>query len=160
MRFLIFLSLLLLLLSCRSHKELLVESVDDVRVERLIQNDRDSVSLIFDLLRSSSDILLSGLTIDFFPPDSLHPDIRAVPKSIHIDSARVNELSERATAAAANVSDKGTENLKSDSSSSKKENQRSDVRAFSPSGWTIFLLTVAAILIAGVFVYLKFFRNH
>lgn len=33
---------------------------------------------------------ISGLTIEFFPPDSAHPDARAAPKSITIKSAAAN----------------------------------------------------------------------
>ena len=86
MRLVIFLSILLLFASCRSHKEVQREVLDTSRVEGQVQASSDSAATVLDLLRSASDIDLSGITVNFFPPDSLHPYIRAVPKLslIHI----------------------------------------------------------------------------
>ncbi len=159
MRLVIFLSILLLFASCRSHKEVQREVVDTSHVEGQIQASSDSAATVLDLLRSVSDIDLSGITVNFFPPDSLHPHIRAVPKSIHIDKAHVKESSDAATLKSTEVIDKETVNLRADTATESKQESTSDVNALSPPGYLLVISILIAIVLVSTFVYFKFFHK-
>ena len=127
--------------------------------EGQIQASSDSAATVLDLLRSVSDIDLSGITVNFFPPDSLHPHIRAVPKSIHIDKAHVKESSDAATLKSTEVIDKETVNLRADTATESKQESTSDVNALSPPGYLLVISILIAIVLVSTFVYFKFFHK-
>lgn len=159
MRLVIFLSILLLFASCRSHKEVQREVVDISHIEGQVHASRDSAATVLDLLRSASDINLSGITVNFFPPDSLLPDIRAVPKSIHIDKANVKETSDAATLKSTEVNDDESVNLRVDTSTESKQESTSDVNALSPPGYVLVFSILISIVLVSTFVYFKFFHK-
>lgn len=133
--------------------------VDTSHIEGQIQASRDSAATVLDILRSASDINLSGITVNFFPPDSLHPDIRAVPKSIHIDKANVKETSDAATLKSAEVNDDENVNLRVDASTESKQESTSDVNALSPPGYVLVFSILISIVLVSTFVYFKFFHK-
>lgn len=133
--------------------------VDTSHIEGQIQASRASAATVLDILRSASDINLSGITVNFFPPDSLHPDIRAVPKSIHIDKANVKETSDAATLKSAEVNDDETVNLRADASTESKQESTSDVNALSPPGYVLVFSILISIVLVSTFVYFKFFHK-
>lgn len=159
MRLIIFFLILLLLASCRSHKEVQREVVEISRIEGQILASRDSAASVLDLLRSAADIDLSGITVDFFPPDTLHPDARAAPRSIHIDKAHVKEASDAVTLKSTEVVADETVNLHSDTSTELKQESKSDVNALSPPGYVLVFSILIAILLVSTFVYFKFFHK-
>lgn len=142
MRFIvIFFLSALIFCSCRSHKQVQCEVSETSRTLAQFQYERDSTSRIIELLRSASSVELSGIHIEFFlpQPDSMHPDIRAVPKSISIDKANISESADIAKLASADVVETETENLQSDASLGKREKIAATNNSLSWRIWLIFI---------------------
>ena len=89
--------------SCRSHKAVQYEMAEVVCIDGQINTSIDSAARVLDFLRAASELELSGIAVEFFEPDSLHPEIRAVPKSVRIDKANVKEYSEAVTLSSSDV---------------------------------------------------------
>ena len=155
MRPLILLFILILFASCRSQKALHHMASDSTHLEINSQSVRFSASQILSFLTSSSDVDLSGITIEFFPPDSLHPPIRAMPKSLTIDKAHINETSHSEEHATSADSVKETENLLAYNSSESELQSSSDVKAFSPMTWIPPLSIVIVVTIIIILFRLK-----
>lgn len=149
--------------SCRSHKEVQSEavSVAAVKVDKSVNHE--SLSQILSLLRSDTDIDISGITIDFFPPvlnqDSMHPDIRAVPKSIHIDNANISNKTNAVKLEEDKVNRNETVNLHADTSSKTTHEAKLENNALSPPDWLLALSIVISIALISVFLYFKFFHK-
>ena len=82
MRLIVILLFLSALFSCRSSRQSVTDYADTTAViidEAVVTYSTDE---ILSLISSSCELDLSGITIEFFPPDSVHPDSRAAPKSI------------------------------------------------------------------------------
>lgn len=149
--------------SCRSHKEVQSEAVCVAAVEVDKSENRDSLSKILSLLRSDTDIDISGITIDFFPPflnqDSMHPDIRAVPKSIHIDKANISNKTNAVKLEEDKVNSNETVNLHADTSSKTTHEAKSENNALSPHDWLLALSIVISIALISVLIYFKFLHK-
>ena len=84
----------LLLLSCRSQLVTQEDTSYTSNIDSTSQLSTLSMDRILSLFSSVTDLNLSGVTVDFYPPDSAHPDARASPKSISIDKADINNTSQ------------------------------------------------------------------
>lgn len=153
MRPVIFLTLLLLAVSCRSHKEVQTEVSAVSSVEAQVSASTDSIAVILDLFHSDFDIDLSGLTISLVPRDSLLPDTPAAPV-IHIDRARLSGSSDAASMKSTDVSGSEAAAISEDSSAGSSQKSVSSIERPSSSGWIAGLIIVAAsILIGGYLIY-------
>lgn len=166
MRLIIYLLFLLLFASCRSNKTVQSEVIENTSIDEQIQNERVSNSKIFDLLRSAYSVELKGVTVDFFPPDSaggcndsLLPDVRAAPRALNIENAKINKSEDAARLSTADLIVKETENLQADSGSEKKLDSRSDAKALSPPSWILALSVIIAAALICALCYFKFFRK-
>lgn len=117
----ILLSFLLLYSSCNIQKETQVESSYTSNLDSSSQASTLSLSQIVSLLNTTTDIDITGITLEFFPPDSLHPDGRASPKKLSIDKADIKNTSESTEVATVETISAETENLHHDSSGDTKQ---------------------------------------
>lgn len=102
---------------------------------------------LLSLLVSSRRFDLSGIVIDFFPPDSTTNSARASPKQIRINSASVSDSLEQFFASTNKTDSSETVNLVAQSSSSNKEtSQRKSIVADTPH-WVTWLAVVGLALI-------------
>ncbi len=149
----------LLMASCRSHKAVQYEMAEVVCIDGQINTSIDSAARVLDFLRAASELELSGIAVEFFEPDSLHPEIRAVPKSVRIDKANVKEYSEAVTLSSSEVVANETVNLRTNSSTEVKHELRSDVNTLSLPVKLLAIPLLLSLGVAGVLIYLKYSRK-
>lgn len=153
-----FLTILLMsaIWSCRSAKQSFSQSADSTAVVASEVKASMSAEEILSLVKSSADIHLSGITVEFFPPDTAHPDARAAPKSLKIDNAKANRKSDASTHKVAASVEKDTVNVNLSESSASAQSTRSDTKILSPTEWvflSILPIAVIAIIIILIFIY-------
>lgn len=156
MRLIVILLFLSALFSCRSSRQSVTDYADTTAVvidEAVVTYSTDE---ILSLISSSRELDLSGITIEFFPPDSVHPDSRAAPKSIKIENAKAKETTQQATHEQASVDEQKTINLSAQSSTSVAENTRTDNDILNPADWVVFFSILSAIIIISLIYFIKF----
>lgn len=156
-----FLAILLMsaICSCRSSRQSATEYVgaSDVVVDfagETLTNDE-----ILSLITSSREFDLSGIKVEFFPPDSAHPSSRAAPKSIEIESAKAKESSEQSTHEQMLVDEQKTVNLSAQSSKALQQNTRSNNDLLRPADWVVLFSILGAILILSLILIIKTCKN-
>lgn len=155
----IFILLLSAICSCRTARQSVSESADSTKVEIKEVKSALSTDEILSLLNSSRELDLSGITVEFFPPDSTHPDSRAAPKSLTIENAKAKEQSNAATHQVATVEEKDTVNVNLAQSSAKAESTRSESDLLRPADWVVFFSILAAIVILTIVLLFKLKRQ-
>lgn len=156
MRLIVILLFLSALFSCRSSRQSVTDYADTTAVvidEAVVTYSTDE---ILSLISSSRELDLSGITIEFFPPDSVHPDSRAAPKSIKIENAKAKETTQQATHEQASVDEQKTVNLSAQSTTSVAENTRTDNDILNPADWVVFFSILSAIIIISLIYLIKY----
>lgn len=127
--------------SCRSSSQSALEYSDSATVvaseSTLIKNEISSLVL------ASRKLDLSGIKIEFYPPDSLRPDSPPAPKSLSIDNAKANESAGQATQQTAAVDSK--KDLDYAASSSMQKDSRCDNDILRPPDW-IWIIPVVLVI--------------
>lgn len=143
--------------SCRSQKQSSVEYADTTAVSAVSSVVKVSQDDILSIISATRELDLSGIRIDFFAPDSAHPDARAAPKSLTIESAKAKESAEQSTQASAKAEEQDDKALSAQSSAKKRQFSRSNNDVLRPADWVIYLSFIGAILIFGIvlFIYIK-----
>ena len=159
--YLICLSILLssAICSCRSSRHSVTDYADTTSVVINQAHDLHMTDDIFSLISMSRELDLSGVRLEFFPPDSLHPNARAAPKSLTIENARAKESAEQATHETVDVDGQKTENLSAQSSSTLQKDSRSDNNVLRLPDWVFFLSIAIAIICICIFLYYKFLKK-
>lgn len=98
-------------------------------------------------LTSSTDIDLTGITVEFFPPDTAHPDARAAPKSLKIETAKAHNDTHASTQQHRTAAEKDTVNVKARQSRATAKDTRSEAKALSPPGRVVFFSILAVIVL-------------
>lgn len=145
--------------SCRSSKQSAVKYSDTTSVSVSESVSTLSTDEILSIFTASRELDLSGIKVEFFPPDSAHPDSRASPKSLTIEAASAKESTEQATKETAAVDDKKSENLSAQDSSSLQQDTQCDNDFLQRPNWVIFISIFAAILIIFLSIILKIKRK-
>ena len=120
------------LFSCRSSKQSVSEYSDTTSVVVAETSEKLSHDDFVSLINASRELDLSGITVEFFPPDSIHPNPRAAPKSIRIESAKSKETKDVAEVAASTVDEQKTVNLSAQSSETRQQKNVSETEAYNP----------------------------
>lgn len=156
MRFIILLFFFLLgICSCRSSRQSVTDYADTASVVIDEVKASHASDDILSLLSSSRELDLSGITIEFFPPDSAHPDSRAAPRTLSIENAKSKETTVNASHEQAAVDEQKTVNLQAQSSSDLKLDTRSNNDFLRPADWVIFFSMLASIIIFFVILLIK-----
>lgn len=121
----------------------------DITAERLTNDD------IIKLITDTRELDLSGIRIEFYPPDSAKPNSRASPRSVVIENARKKESSLQTEEIHTSYSGKISQNLTAHSSEESKKHSRSEGSTIAPSGSIILLSISGAILILILILILK-----
>lgn len=150
MKHLLYLILLSVLLtsaiySCRSAKQTATEYSDTTSVSVLKYHGKLTNNDVLSLFSSTHELDLSGVRLEFFPPDSAHPDARAAPKALTIESAKAKDTSEQATQESTNVDEQKTVNLSAQSSASMQQKTRGETDIFRPPKGLCLMLALLAI---------------
>lgn len=114
---------------------------------------------ILSLISASRELDLSGIKVEFYPPDSVHPDSRAAPKTLTIENAKAKESSEQATHETAAVSEQKTVNLSAHTSSALQQDSRRDNDLLRPADWVIFFSILCVILLLTIFLIISIKRK-
>lgn len=155
----LFILLLFAICSCRTARQSVSESADSTKMEITEAKTSLSTDEILSLINSSRELDLSGITVEFFPPDSAHPAARAAPKSMTIDNAKAKEKSNAATHQVTTVEENDTVNVNLAQSSAKAESSRSDVDLLRPADWVVICSILAAIVILTIVLLFKLKRQ-
>lgn len=144
------------LFSCRSSRQSVTDYADTTAV---VVDEADaslSTDDILSLISSSCELDLSGITVEFFPPDSVHPDSRAAPKSIKIENAKAKESTEQTTHKQVSAAEQKTINLSTQTSTAVAENTRTDNDLLRPADWVVFFSILSAIIIISLIYFIKY----
>lgn len=161
MRFLIPLIILLMsaICSCRSSKQTSMQRADSTAIEASEVKASISVDEVLTLINTSTDIDLEGITVEFYPPDTVHPDARAAPKSLNIASARARNDTKAARHEAAVALEKDTVNVSIEKTTEQTQSTQADRDILHPSDWVIIFTLLGAIAILFIFLIINQRRN-
>lgn len=151
-----FLSILLLvtMLSCSSSKVSVSDYADAISVDIGVADDIHTSDDILSVINASRKLDLSGIKIEFFPPDSLHPSSRASPRSISVEKVTSKEFTEQSTLEMSSVDEQKTVNLSAQSATDFTLQSKNDIDLLHPDDGTILTLIIAVVLIF-LFLFLK-----
>ena len=125
------------------------DSTLDITAEHLTNDD------IISLITNTRELDLSGIRIEFYPPDSAKPDARASPRSVAIARARKKNSSLQAEEIHSSSCGKKTVNQTAHSSADSTQRSRSEGSLAAPSGSLILLSISGTILILIMILILK-----
>lgn len=161
MRFLIPLIILLMsaICSCRSSKQTALQTADSTAIDVSEVKASISAEEVLTLINTSTDIDLEGITVEFYPPDTAHPDARAAPKSLNIASARARNDTQAAQHEAAAAIEKDTVNVSIERATEQTQHTRADNDILYPSDWVIIFSLLGAIAILFIILIINQRRN-
>lgn len=142
--------------SCRSHKQSTVEYADTVSVTATSDNNTTTTDNILSIFTQSGDLELSDVTLEFFPPDSLHPYQSTSPKSIVIGKAKSITSTDLLTTHTSAVDERKAETFTGQTSSALHQASQSKSDVLRPSDFTIFFSVVGAILVLLVVIIIRY----
>ncbi len=115
---------------------------------------------ILSLLNSSTDIELSGITVEFFPPDTAHPDARAAPKSLKIDNAKARNETNASNHEVSSAAEQDTVNVSISKSSASAQTTKSDTKILSPLDWVVLSTIPIAFILLIIAIFITFKKTH
>ena len=142
--------------SCRSTRQTFTQSADSTAINVTEVKASMSAEEILSLINSSTDIDLSGITVEFFPPNSAHPDARAAPKSLKINNAKAKNQTNASKHEVASVAEQDTVNVSISQSSAMAQSTRSDTKILSPLDWVILSTIPIAIILLIIAICITF----
>lgn len=145
--------------SCRSSKQVsMCESVADTTV---VEHSHSMVASdeILSFINASKELDLLDISVEFFPPDSTHPDARAAPKKLTVGRAQAKESTEQASKQNATVAEVDTTYVKSASRAVTQENTKKDCNVSIPI-WVKLLPIIAAISLIILLIIFHKSRNE
>lgn len=145
--------------SCRSSKQTTVQTADSTEIEVSEVKASISAEEVLTLINTTTDIDFEGITVEFYPPDSVHPDARAAPKSLNIASARARNDTKAAQHETAAAIEKDTVNVSIERTTEQTQNTRADNDILHPSDWVIIFSLLGAIAILFIFLIINQRRN-
>lgn len=159
MRVLLTFLLALAIWSCRSSKQSATEVVEssDVVVsasDKSLTNDD-----ILSFVSTSRDLEISGISVEYYPPDSLHPYARPSPKSIRIEQAKSKEAADESTFQRSSADARRNVNVSSASAKSSRLDSRSSNDFLRPADWILFFAVLGAVVVGSILLYFKFRKS-
>lgn len=144
--------------SCRSSKQVAVsETVSDSTVvehsHALAATDE-----ILSFIDATRELDLQDISVEFFPPDSAHPDARAAPKKITVGRAQAKESTEQASKHNTSVAEQDTTSVKAASHAVTQENTKKECKVPIPLWVTLLPIIIAISLIIFLIIFPKFTR--
>ncbi len=109
-------------------------------------------------LTTSTDIDLSGITVEFYAPDTANPGARASPKSLTIAEAKARRDTQAATYEHRTEACKDTVNVEARATHDAATDTVVDKTAFTMPRW-ISWLAITAVAVIAILSLLKIFRS-
>lgn len=134
--------------SCRTSKHSAVGYSDTTSVSAAETVSALSTDEILSLVDASRELELSGVKVEFFPPDSARPDSRPAPKSLTIEAAKAKETTEQTSHQTTTVSERKAATLSAQSAASLRHDTDCDNDFMRPSDRVFIVLAVVAMLTA------------
>lgn len=136
--------------SCRSSKESEIQTAQKVEIVATDTAAAVSTHDIISLMTATSEFELSDIRVEFFPPDSLHPEARAAPRTLSIGKAYSKNETENFTMVtdSSATSSAGTLNAISDQSSHREDKHKAD--ALRPDDWLVAFAIAGVLIIISV----------
>ena len=144
--------------SCRSSRQAAIERADTAAVTLRADCDEIRADDIVTYIAASRNLSLSNITVEFYPPDSAHPDACPAPSSIHIEAATASASESQATQHTSDTSTHAAVNAASHSASASKEASRSDYKTSSPSDLAV-ALSILALIVLLILLLIKHLRQ-
>ena len=139
--------------SCRSHKEAQITTAATTQVVATAADTTDYTRAIVSKFQESSDVEISDIVIEFFPPDTIHPNARAAPKSVSIGRAKALKTAEADVHDDTHSTQANTRNITASSKETSVMESRQDTRAFHIPAWLI--VSVIILGAVGLLIILK-----
>lgn len=139
--------------SCHSSRKNIKQSADTASVVATSVSEQITTDDFFSFLSATRKLDLAGITVEFFPPDSAHPNIRSAPKSIHIDAASSAESANTAEVAISAADMKTSDNVTAQSATSSQQHTDSNIDVLPPAFWTFVLIATLGIAALTVWLY-------
>lgn len=145
--------------SCRSSKQSATEvaASSDVVVstsDKSLTNDD-----ILSFVSTSRDLDLSGISVEYYPPDSIHPYARPSPKSIRIEQAKSKEAADESTLQRSSADERQNVSVASASAKSSRLDSRSSNDFLRPADWVLFCAILGAVVVGSILLYFKFRKS-
>jgi len=134
--------------SCRTTKQRATSTADSTAVEVTAAKESVSVDDMLSVINASTDIELSGITVEFFQPDTVRPGIRANPRRLKIARAKACNDTKAARHEVAVVNDKDSVNVNFNRTTATAKNTWKEYDMQKLSDWVIPMAILAAIAIA------------
>lgn len=109
-------------------------------------------------LTCSTEIDLSGISVEFYAPDTTSPGARASPKSLTIADAKMRRGTQAARYESRSEYGQDTENVEAEASTKSATDTFTEKTAFTPPRW-IWVLAITAMTAIGLLSLLKIFRH-
>lgn len=146
------------LCSCRSDKQAVSEYADTASIACSVTSASSINGDLFAIVERCQATEISGIVVEFYPPDSTHPDVRAAPKSIAIENVKSGETLSSVARETVSCETSGSANAVAESSSSSLASSRSETAVRGIDYFPI-LLALAAFAFAAVLLLRAFGRR-
>lgn len=144
--------------SCQSTRHSTVQTTDTSTVTISKAKASMTTEDVLTWLTSSTDIDLSGITVEFYAPDTTTPGARASPKSLTIADAKVSRGTQAGTYKHRTEAEEDTVNVESEAYTKSTTDTVAERTAFTPPRW-IWVLAITAITVIAILSLLKIFRH-
>ena len=133
--------------SCRSSKQSEFDYSDTTSVVASASVSKLSNSEITALLSASKETDFKGIKIEFYPPDSAHPDARAAPKSLTIENASAKRTADIHAHKASAVDEQMDLDIKVQNSAAIQQTSQSETDLINSAAKVTCFSVLAAMLI-------------
>lgn len=133
--------------SCRSSIQSATEYTESSDLVVVSSVHKLTNNEILSLITASRELDLSGIKVEFFPPDSVHPDARAAPKSLTIENAKAKETTEQSSHEQVTVDEQKTVNLSAQSSVDVAQQSKNNTDVLRPADWVTLISILTALII-------------
>lgn len=134
--------------SCRSSKQSEFDYSDTTSVVASASVSKLSNSEITALLSASKETDFNGIKIEFYPPDSAHPDARAAPKLLTIENASAKQTADLQEHKASAVDELKDLDIKAQNSAAFQQTSKSETDIiYSAAEVTCFSILAAMLIV-------------
>lgn len=107
------------------------------------------------LVSSSIDIDLAGITVEFFPPDTAHPEVRASPRLLTIDTAKAKAATTASRhEESVSVATDSVES-KAERAAAARESTTSQAQAAAAPEWAVCAACLICAILTAIYLYKK-----
>lgn len=155
-RFVATILLTLAICSCRVTQQSASERVESADVGINTSGESLADDEILSFIVASRELDLTGVQVEFFPPDSACTTSRPAPKTLKIERASAKESSRQASHETTSVDTRNTVSFTSHTSDTQQEQSDVDSSFMRPADWVLCVSALGIIFAGFVFIWLRF----